>query len=241
MCYGDAHGLVGGRPRAATEPQPQSGAREGGRGIRGERGSEVARLTPSGGRQSGLARLIAERGASIPHGDLIANLGPRHRVQRKSTAAVLAEQREDASEHRCHARVPGHVGVREADRRGARVSCAAARAGSLVNMDVERAPRRRSRARLPAPGRTSRRLGAGKPERHRAGSDGRHRAGDRARPRSDRASIAGCHPPRDRAEHQPRPWCRSVARPATDDRGTVLHRRASGRGAGGRPRRSSSG
>ena len=60
-----------------------------------ERGSEVARLTPSGGgRQSALARLIAERGATIPRGDLIANLGPRHRVGR-STADALAEQREE--------------------------------------------------------------------------------------------------------------------------------------------------
>ncbi len=60
-----------------------------------ERGSEVARLTPSGGRQSALARLISERGATIPRGDLIANLGPRHRVDGSSTADVLAEQREE--------------------------------------------------------------------------------------------------------------------------------------------------
>lgn len=60
-----------------------------------ERGSEVARLTPSGGGQSALARLIAERGATIPQGDLIAGLGPRHRVDRSSTADVLAQQREE--------------------------------------------------------------------------------------------------------------------------------------------------
>lgn len=60
-----------------------------------ERGSEVARLTPSGGRQSALARLIAERGATIPQGNLIANLAPRHRVAGPSTAEVLAEQREE--------------------------------------------------------------------------------------------------------------------------------------------------
>ena len=60
-----------------------------------ERGNEVARLTPSGGRQSALARLIAERGATIPRGDLIANLGPRHRVDGASTADVLAEQRQE--------------------------------------------------------------------------------------------------------------------------------------------------
>ncbi len=60
-----------------------------------ERGSEVARLTPSGGRQTALARLIAERGATIPQGDLIANLGQRHHVDGASTADVLAEQREE--------------------------------------------------------------------------------------------------------------------------------------------------
>lgn len=60
-----------------------------------ERGTEVARLTPSGERHGALARLIAERGATIPRGDLIANLGPRHRVDGPSTAEVLAEQREE--------------------------------------------------------------------------------------------------------------------------------------------------
>jgi len=60
-----------------------------------ERGSEVARLTPSGGRQSALARLIADRGATIPQGDLIANLGTRHQVHGPSTGDVLAEQREE--------------------------------------------------------------------------------------------------------------------------------------------------
>jgi len=60
-----------------------------------ERGSEVARLTPSGGHQSALARLIAERGATIPQGDLIANLGARHRIDGPSTADVLTEQREE--------------------------------------------------------------------------------------------------------------------------------------------------
>lgn len=58
-----------------------------------ERGTEVARLTPSGDRRSALARLIAERGATIPQGDLIAKIGPRGRVDGVSTAAVLAEQR----------------------------------------------------------------------------------------------------------------------------------------------------
>jgi prevent-host-death family protein len=60
-----------------------------------ERGTEVARLTPSGANRSALARLIAERGATIPQGDLIAALGPRHRIEGPSAAAVLAEQREE--------------------------------------------------------------------------------------------------------------------------------------------------
>lgn len=60
-----------------------------------ERGHEVARLTPSGGRRSALARLIAERQATIPRGDLLANLGPRHRVEGRATADALAQQREE--------------------------------------------------------------------------------------------------------------------------------------------------
>lgn len=58
-----------------------------------ERGIEVARLTPSGGHETALARLIAERGATIPQGDLLADLGPRHDLDGPSTADVLAEQR----------------------------------------------------------------------------------------------------------------------------------------------------
>jgi len=37
-----------------------------------ERGREVARLTPSGPADSPLARLVAERGATMPRGDLLA-------------------------------------------------------------------------------------------------------------------------------------------------------------------------
>lgn len=37
-----------------------------------ERGREVARLTPSGPADSPIARLVAERGATMPHGDLVA-------------------------------------------------------------------------------------------------------------------------------------------------------------------------
>jgi len=37
-----------------------------------ERGREVARLTPSGPPDSPLARLVAERGATMPRGNLLA-------------------------------------------------------------------------------------------------------------------------------------------------------------------------
>jgi prevent-host-death family protein len=36
-----------------------------------ERGREVARLTPSGPTDSPIARLVAERGATMPRGDLL--------------------------------------------------------------------------------------------------------------------------------------------------------------------------
>jgi len=37
-----------------------------------ERGREVARLSPSGPTDSPIARLVAERGATMPRGDLLA-------------------------------------------------------------------------------------------------------------------------------------------------------------------------
>lgn len=42
-----------------------------------------------------LTGLIAEPGATIPQGDLIANLGPRQDAEGLSTAEVLAAQREE--------------------------------------------------------------------------------------------------------------------------------------------------
>jgi prevent-host-death family protein len=39
-----------------------------------ERGREVARLTPSGPADSPIARLVAERGATMPRGDLISHV-----------------------------------------------------------------------------------------------------------------------------------------------------------------------
>lgn len=40
-----------------------------------ERGREVARLTPSGPADSPIARLVAERGATMPRGDLLQRAG----------------------------------------------------------------------------------------------------------------------------------------------------------------------
>jgi len=39
-----------------------------------ERGREVARLTPSGPPDSPIARLVAERGATMPRGDLLSDV-----------------------------------------------------------------------------------------------------------------------------------------------------------------------
>lgn len=39
-----------------------------------ERGREVARLSPSGPADSPIARLVAERGATMPRGDLLARV-----------------------------------------------------------------------------------------------------------------------------------------------------------------------
>lgn len=39
-----------------------------------ERGREVARLTPSGPADSPIARLVAERGATMPRGDLLEHV-----------------------------------------------------------------------------------------------------------------------------------------------------------------------
>lgn len=60
-----------------------------------ERGREVARLTVSGGNRDPLAHLIATRGASIPPGSQMAELGPRHPVRGRSASEALAEQREE--------------------------------------------------------------------------------------------------------------------------------------------------
>lgn len=49
-----------------------SDVKEGETFIVTERGREVARLSPSGPADSPIARLVAERGATMPRGDLLA-------------------------------------------------------------------------------------------------------------------------------------------------------------------------
>jgi prevent-host-death family protein len=44
-----------------------------------ERGREVARLTPSGPADSPIARLVAERGATMPRGNLLDRVGELNR------------------------------------------------------------------------------------------------------------------------------------------------------------------
>lgn len=61
-----------------------------------ERGEEVARLTPSGCHETSLAQLIAERGASIPRGDLLVTLPPpKTAAQGPPSTDVLDELREE--------------------------------------------------------------------------------------------------------------------------------------------------
>ncbi|HMI80397.1 MAG TPA: type II toxin-antitoxin system prevent-host-death family antitoxin [Solirubrobacterales bacterium] len=62
-----------------------------------ERGVEVARLTPSGGKDSPLARLVAERGATMPRRDLLelAAGSTRGPASGPPSSQVLEEIRED--------------------------------------------------------------------------------------------------------------------------------------------------
>jgi prevent-host-death family protein len=61
-----------------------------------ERGRQVARLVPSGPADSPIARLVAERGATMPRGDL-TTLGPPGGmpVGGPPSAAVLDEERKE--------------------------------------------------------------------------------------------------------------------------------------------------
>jgi prevent-host-death family protein len=62
-----------------------------------ERGVEVARLVPSGPADSPIARLVAERGATLPRGDLLASAAASRRkpAEGPSSIEVLNELRED--------------------------------------------------------------------------------------------------------------------------------------------------
>jgi prevent-host-death family protein len=62
-----------------------------------EHGREVARLTPSGPVDSPIARLVAERGATLPQADLLAisAAGGRGPAGGPPSEQVLAEMREE--------------------------------------------------------------------------------------------------------------------------------------------------
>jgi prevent-host-death family protein len=62
-----------------------------------ERGVEVARLSPSGPADSPIARLVAERGATMPRRDLLAipARASRQASRKLSSEEVLEEMREE--------------------------------------------------------------------------------------------------------------------------------------------------
>ncbi|NLT04740.1 MAG: type II toxin-antitoxin system prevent-host-death family antitoxin [Solirubrobacterales bacterium] len=61
-----------------------------------ERGREIARLTPSGPADSPIARLAADRGATLPAADLLSlAAGRRGAATGPPSAQVLAESREE--------------------------------------------------------------------------------------------------------------------------------------------------
>ncbi len=61
-----------------------------------ERGREVARLTPSGPKDSVVARLVAERGATMPTRDLLELFAPgRRSASGPPSQHVLDELREE--------------------------------------------------------------------------------------------------------------------------------------------------
>jgi prevent-host-death family protein len=62
-----------------------------------ERGREVARLTPSGPADSPIARLAAERGATMPRGDLLSRVRGSARLPAEGPPSlqVLNELREE--------------------------------------------------------------------------------------------------------------------------------------------------
>jgi len=62
-----------------------------------ERGREVARLLPSGPADSPLARLVAERGATMPRGDLLLRVrnSRRRPAKGRPSLEILDELREE--------------------------------------------------------------------------------------------------------------------------------------------------
>lgn len=62
-----------------------------------ERGREVARLLPSGPADSPLARLVAERGATMPRGDLLSRVrnSQRRPAKGRPSLEILDELREE--------------------------------------------------------------------------------------------------------------------------------------------------
>lgn len=62
-----------------------------------ERGREVARLVPSGPTDSPIARLVAERGATMPSADLLglAKVRPRRPARGPSSLELLDAEREE--------------------------------------------------------------------------------------------------------------------------------------------------
>jgi prevent-host-death family protein len=60
-----------------------------------ERGREVARLSPSGPADSPIARLVAERGATMPRGDLLARRSDRPPAGAPYSREILDELREE--------------------------------------------------------------------------------------------------------------------------------------------------
>lgn len=62
-----------------------------------ERGREVARLVPSGPADSPIARLVAERGATMPTANLLelAKIAPRKPVGGPSSLELLDAEREE--------------------------------------------------------------------------------------------------------------------------------------------------
>jgi prevent-host-death family protein len=60
-----------------------------------ERGREVARLSPSGPPDSAIARLVAERGATMPRGDLLDLLPDGPPAVGPPSEDVLDELREE--------------------------------------------------------------------------------------------------------------------------------------------------